>query len=252
MKTYLYHLWNWVFLLLALSACSAEDEIGGGKDPSGEAKGNVYVRLSVGVAGASHLRATGVAETPGTEVENKIHSFYLLVFDEGKSALVWSGKIEGLEPGTSKTFLIDNVLVGKTYHFYGIANLTPAQYKNITGASDPLRYVMAAKGSDQYNYTSVINTFVPGSNGDAESVANGILMSSEGTAKPIRPEAYENGTEREPFRIKIYLRRPWPRCTCWRSRPLPGANISRPIRRKTGTTPPRAWASSAWRTSIIS
>lgn len=207
MRTYLYHLWNWVFLLLALSACSAEDEIGGGKDPSGEAKGNVYVRLSVGVAGASHLRATDVAETPGTEAENKIHSFYLLVFDEGKSALVWSGKIEGLEPGTSKTFLIDNVLVGKTYHFYGIANLTSAQYKAITQSNDPLRYVMAAKGSDQYNYTSVINTFVPGSNGDAESVANGILMSSEGTPKAIRPEAYENGTEREPFQIEINLRR---------------------------------------------
>lgn len=205
MKKYL-HILGGLLATLILASCARQEEFLPEPSPD-EQGGGVYVRLHLRMARGPLTRAGGAAsdgETPGTDDENKIHNFYLLVFEENGTQPVWTGEIADIQNGSTATHRIDNVYLNRTYHLYGIANLTRAQFNAIISSGNPLTYVLGDKSSSAH-YTDVIDALAPGSHGEANQAAQGVMMSSEGSNLKITDT--ERGTEANPLKVDIELKR---------------------------------------------
>lgn len=205
MKKYL-HILGGLLATLILASCARQEEFLPEPSPS-EQGGGVYVRLHLRMARGPLTRAGGAdtdGETPGTEAENNIHNFYLLVFDENGTQPVWTGEIAGIQNGGTATHRIDNVYLNRAYRLYGIANLTPSQFNAIIASARPLEYVLGEKNSTAH-YTEVIDALAPGSHGEANQATQGVMMSSEGSGLTITDA--DRGTETNPLKVDIELKR---------------------------------------------
>lgn len=205
MKKYL-HILGGLLATLILASCARQEEFLPEPSPD-EQGGGVYVRLHLRMARGPLTRAGGAdsdGETPGTDDENKIHNFYLLVFEKDGTQPVWTGEIADIQNGGTATHRIDNVYLNRTYRLYGIANLTRTQFNAIIASARPLEYVLGDKSSSAH-YTDVIDVLAPGSHGEANQAARGVMMSSEG--KDLQITDTDRGTEANPLNVTIDLKR---------------------------------------------
>lgn len=188
--------------LVLTASCSRQEEPQPAPVPE-PAPGGLYVRLHARMARSPQSRAAGEGVTPGTEAEERIHNFYLLVFDEQGDYPLWYGPVRGFENGEALQ-RIDGVYPGRTYRFYGIANLTARQFETILSTHSPLEYVLRCGAG---HYTEVIHALVPGSHGEATAASQGIMMSSEKTEKTLEITDQEQGTRESPIKVEIALQR---------------------------------------------